>query len=227
MFGSRLGEEGLGYGGDRFPVVLGGMRADFNGIDAPLLYTSPGQVNLQVPFEIAGLDSVDMTVTTSDGATESRTLGVAAQEPSLFLAAPYQPGAGVTCNGSTFGPASLAFMRNQDGSQNTCDHPAAAGSIVTLFLNGLGVTDPPGVTGAINAASSAAVNRPAFSLLERSARMIVAAEPDPGSISGVWRLKILLGDQGFSTALTPIVDGQMLRVPRVAVWVSRSSGTGN
>ena len=120
------------------------MRVQFNGIDAPLLYTSPGQVNLQVPFEIAGLDSVEMAVTTSDGAAESRTMGAAAQSPSLFLTAPYQPGAGVTCNGSSFGPASLPFMRNEDGSQNTCEHPARAGSIVTLFFNGLGVTDPPG-----------------------------------------------------------------------------------
>ena len=147
--------------------------------------------------------------------------------PTLFLTAPYQPGAGVTCNGSSFGPASLPFMRNEDGSQNTCEHPARAGSIVTLFLNGLGVTDPPGVTGAINAASSVGVNRPVFSLLEKSAGTLVAAEPDPGSISGVWRLKIQLGDLGFSTALTPIIDGQMLRVARVAVWVSRSSGGGN
>ena len=197
------------------------MRVQFNGIDAPLLYTSPGQVNLQVPFEIAGLDSVEMAVTTSDGAAESRTMGAAAQSASLFLTAPYQPGAGVTCNGSSFGPASLPLMRNEDGSQNTCEHPARAGSIVTLFLNGLGVTDPPGVTGAINAASSVGVNRPVFSLLEQSAGTLVAAEPDPGSISGVWRLKIQLGDLGFSTALTPLVDGQMLRVPRVAVWVSR------
>ena len=66
-----------------------------------------------------------------------------------------------------------------------------------------------------------------FSLLEKSAGTLVAAEPDPGSISGVWRLKIQLGDLGFSTALTPLVDGQMLLVPRVAVWVSRSSGGGN
>ena len=33
------------------PLILGGVSATVNGISAPLLYVSPGQVNLQIPFE--------------------------------------------------------------------------------------------------------------------------------------------------------------------------------
>lgn len=40
----------------------------------------------------------------------------------------------------------LPLAVNPDGSVNTCLDPASAGSIMTLFLNGLGVTSAPVVT---------------------------------------------------------------------------------
>ena len=33
------------------PLVLGSTRATVNGVAAPLLWTSPGQLNLQIPYE--------------------------------------------------------------------------------------------------------------------------------------------------------------------------------
>jgi uncharacterized protein (TIGR03437 family) len=40
---------------------------------------------------------------------------------------------------------------NQDGSVNSADHPAKSGSVITLYVSGLGQTSPPGTDGLVNA----------------------------------------------------------------------------
>jgi uncharacterized protein (TIGR03437 family) len=40
---------------------------------------------------------------------------------------------------------------NQDGSVNSAAHPAEAGSVITLYVSGLGQTNPPGDDGLVNA----------------------------------------------------------------------------
>jgi uncharacterized protein (TIGR03437 family) len=42
-----------------------------------------------------------------------------------------------------------AIALNQDGSLNSRQRPAAKGSIITLYLTGLGLTDPAGDDGAL------------------------------------------------------------------------------
>src|SRR5208283_4971639 len=105
------------------------------------------QINLQVPYEVAGQSQLTMEVssqTVSPALLESYILAVAARQPSIFVAtasydAPIFDIA--TCNGTSIaGVQPLAF--NADGSANSCANPAAAGSTVTIFLNGLGVTTP-------------------------------------------------------------------------------------
>ena len=41
------------------------------------------------------------------------------------------------------------YVQNEDGALNDADHPAAAGSTITLFATGMGATNPPIVPGSI------------------------------------------------------------------------------
>jgi hypothetical protein len=54
------------------------------------------------------------------------------RQPSVFLTAAALAGSGVTCGAS---PAALAL--NGDGTVNSPSNPAAAGSAMTIFLNGV------------------------------------------------------------------------------------------
>jgi len=117
---------------------LAGAMVLFDGIPAPILYTSAGQVNAIVPYEVAGRSQVVMQIQYQGGSSAGTTLllPVATAAPGLF-----------TFNSTGTGPAAAV---NQDGSLNGPSKPAAAGSYVTLYFTGGGQTNPAGVTGSIS-----------------------------------------------------------------------------
>ena len=53
--------------------------------------------------------------------------------------------------GVTASAPQILNITNQDGTPNSADHPAKAGSVVTLYVSGLGVTTPPSVDGLLSA----------------------------------------------------------------------------
>jgi uncharacterized protein (TIGR03437 family) len=54
-------------------------------------------------------------------------------------------------------------VRNQDGTQNDADHPAAAGSTITVFVTGMGVAQPSFTPGSIATAKTLASVLPIYS----------------------------------------------------------------
>ena len=54
IFGSNLANAALSAPATQPPHSLGGVTLSINGIPAPLLYVSAGQINAQVPFEVTG-----------------------------------------------------------------------------------------------------------------------------------------------------------------------------
>lgn len=106
------------------PTKLGGTEVIFNGVAAPLLFVSPGQVNFQAPVETySGRGGV--IVRTGYGQNISLPIDVLQTAPELFV----------------MGERS-AIALNQDGTLNTASNPAPQGTIVTFFLTGQGPTDP-------------------------------------------------------------------------------------
>jgi uncharacterized protein (TIGR03437 family) len=130
-----------------YGVALANGSVTFNGIQVQILYAADGQINLQVPMEIAGLTEVTMQVSNPFAlppVSESYILGVVARHPSVFLRAInfFGPIFGEQlCNGATYYGAE-GVATNPDGSLNTCSNPAPAGSTVNLYLNGLGMGNP-------------------------------------------------------------------------------------
>jgi uncharacterized protein (TIGR03437 family) len=101
------------------------VSVTWNGVPAPLYFVRSDQLNVQVPYELAGATEASLVVTVNGQSSDPITLPVAPTRPGLF------PG-----------------IWNQDGSVNSTDNPAPAGSIVVLYATGQGVTDPPSWTGA-------------------------------------------------------------------------------
>lgn len=130
IFGEKLANSVEAAAAVPLPTVLGSVSVAINGRPAPLLFVSPGQINLQVPFE------------TSPGTTMATvTVGGSTSYPASFVVVPAAPGIFLW-------GANRAAAQNEDGSINRPDHPARSGSIVVVYLTGQGLVDKPVQSGA-------------------------------------------------------------------------------
>src|SRR5207253_277077 len=70
-------------------TAIGGVSVTFNGIKAPLDFVSPGQINAQVPWEIAPPDgaSADVNIVVNRGSLSSAATSVhlTSAAPGLFM----------------------------------------------------------------------------------------------------------------------------------------------
>jgi uncharacterized protein (TIGR03437 family) len=123
-----------------FGTSIGPAQVTFDGTPAPLLYSSTGQINAIVPFEVAGQSSVQMVITQSGGQSLSTTLPVFAANPSIFSA-----------NASGTGQAAVI---NADKTHNSAQNPAARGSAISIYITGAGVTNPPSKDGVLTSATN-------------------------------------------------------------------------
>jgi uncharacterized protein (TIGR03437 family) len=115
----------------RYPFQLGGTQVTFDGVAAPLLYAGSGQINLVTPHSLDDESSTHVCVFVNQLSTNCSDMPV---EP----AAP-----GICSSGlSDIVYVPYAAALNQDGSVNAPDNPAPAGSIVSLFVTGLGTITP-------------------------------------------------------------------------------------
>jgi uncharacterized protein (TIGR03437 family) len=69
-----------------FPTTAGNVTVSVNGVNAPLIYVSPTQINFQIPWEVAPgtLIPVQVTRDGTPGAPENVTIADP-QAPSMFL----------------------------------------------------------------------------------------------------------------------------------------------
>lgn len=130
LYGTNLGPvQGISFTFDavtgKLPTSGPGVDVTVNGVPAPLYYAQADQVNLQVPYEIAGAGEAVVQVTVNGQAREPRRFAVVAAHPRLY-----------------------PVVLNQDGTVNSPENPAAPGSVIVLFATGQGVTQPPSPSGA-------------------------------------------------------------------------------
>jgi uncharacterized protein (TIGR03437 family) len=131
LYGTGLGPEQImmGVPDDQgvYPAQVGGAAVYINGIPARLVYSWTNQIAAQVPFEATPAPG-SLTVHYGGQVALQIPLQVAATAPALF-----------SIDGSGVGQA---WAINQDGVMNSSATPAAAGSTITVFANGLGLMSP-------------------------------------------------------------------------------------
>jgi uncharacterized protein (TIGR03437 family) len=110
-------------------------------LPAPLLFVSPTQINLQIPWEVSIASGTVTAIVSVNGADSAPVqLPVGPVSPGVFTF-DFGPGRAVAINpdGSVAHPAGSV--------PGLTSRPAVAGAPITLFVTGLGVTSPGGVTG--------------------------------------------------------------------------------
>jgi uncharacterized protein (TIGR03437 family) len=197
--------------GGFIPVSLGftGISVTFDGVPAPILYASSGQVNVQVPYEVADLASVTMKI--QYGTTSTAVFSVVPSQPSAFVQA-----AGYAACGYEVRASLLPFALNADGSVTGCGNKAPRGTLVSVFLNGLGLAGGHPVTGAIGTTSEA----PPVSATASFSTEPVPVTADAGAIDGVWQAQIAipLAWSGPSLQFALTVNGIAVR-DSLVLWL--------
>jgi uncharacterized protein (TIGR03437 family) len=131
IFGSGLSSSTMTAASANLPPFLGSVNVYFNGIAAPLFYASPGQINAQVPYELAP-GTVNLEV---DGpAVVRQTATVSAAAPGIF-----------TTGGSGKGPG--VILRADDYQLVSPSAPTQAGAYILIYCTGLGALTSPIVEG--------------------------------------------------------------------------------
>jgi uncharacterized protein (TIGR03437 family) len=119
LFGSNLAQRAT-VAGAPWPKILWGFSVFVNGVAAPLAYVSPTQINAQIPYETAA-GQATLNVVAGDRVLPPVEVMVQPIAPSLFV------------DGQDH-----VIAKNQDGTSNGANHPAAPGTLLTTYLTGQG-----------------------------------------------------------------------------------------
>ena len=108
------------------PTQLSQLSMLFDGlIPAPIFYVSGGQVNVEIPWELAGHAQVTLTVTVNGQTSAPQTVDLVAYAPNIFTTNPQGTGQGA--------------ILDLTGRLVDSSNPATAGSsIIVIYCTGLG-----------------------------------------------------------------------------------------
>jgi len=145
VFGTNLATSpGGNEAGFPLPTTLFTGKMTIGGEDAPLFYAGPGQVNAQVPCDLASASQAQVVARATNGTVESDAV------PEPIIIAAVQPGIFVI--GGTQGA-----IQNATGQFVDSTHPATAGDTIVIFCTGLGAVNPPSQTGQLPSSGIAVI----------------------------------------------------------------------
>lgn len=118
------------------PTSLGGATVTIAGAAVPLQYASTSQINFQVPSSLKA-GTASLVVQGPGGNSNSFTISVVPAAPAIFQ----------------YG-SNHAVAQNQDGATlNAANAQAASGSVITVYLTGIGAVDNAVADGAATPSS--------------------------------------------------------------------------
>jgi uncharacterized protein (TIGR03437 family) len=192
------------------PLSLAGVSVSFDapGLSLPgrLHYVSPNQVNVQIPWEFQGLNSVLMKVSVGEIQSAVYNLPLADYAPGIFEFTDSVSG------------LYLAAILDTEFRVVTPANPARRGRIISVFANGLGPVDNRPPTGEVTPAQPFATTRqrPVVTIGGRPARVDFSGLA-PGNV-GLYQINIEVPAE-VSSGIQPIIvtvngiASQTARVP--------------
>jgi uncharacterized protein (TIGR03437 family) len=177
------------------PKQLNGIQVLVNGTAAALFYAGTDQINFEVPVGAPSGGTADLQVieVATGRVLGNSTIAMYTVSPGVF-----------TQTGTGIGDGSIA---NQDGTLNTSKNPAAAGSVVTLYLTGQGYISGMPADGDI---SHTALSTP------YTPTVYIVGEPNPvpaanilysglaPTLVGVWQINVKIPLDVISLPSSPV-----------------------
>lgn len=139
IYGQNLSAQTLSATNIPLPTTLGGTSVIVGGIQVPLYFVSPGQINAQLPFQLAVGSSYQVLVSANGALTT----------PNAIQLTPASPGIAAFESGQI-------IAQHLDGSLVNETAPAVPGEYIVFYMAGLGLTTNPVPTGAASPSTNLA-----------------------------------------------------------------------
>lgn len=182
IFGQRLSGAALltaQVDNGRLVTELGGTRVLFDGIAAPLVYTSATQLSAIVPYQLSGRSTVRLEIERQGQRSEAAILNMVEAAPALF-----------TANSSGSGPAAAQLF------------PQAR--VAVLYATGEGLVDPLPPDGQLALTQPLSKPRlPVRVLLDGREVPILYAGAAPGLTAGIMQINIQI-PEALATQTSPL-----------------------
>ena len=180
------------------PLTLGGAMVTVEGLPAPLLFVSEGQINLQIPHAVPAGAPVSIVVNVG-GAEVTGTLVTTDTDPALF---------GIV-------------VHHADGSLNAADNPVNRGDAVIVYGTGIGPVDSTPADGnpPDGLSTGAQTARAFFGGVEGTVYWSGLA---PGFV-GLWQLNLQVPAAPYVAGPLPLLvtlGGRPSSNPEVTVYVA-------
>jgi uncharacterized protein (TIGR03437 family) len=189
----------------KVPDALGGIQVFFDGVAAPLLYSSANRITLEAPFELAG-PSTQIIVSSEAGESAPVWATVASAAPALLTA-------------SQLGNGQLAAL-NEDGSVNSATNPAAVNSVVSIFGTGWGKTTPAGMDGSVSGEVLPVPVLPVSVQLGGLQAYLLYAGAAPATVEGVFQVNFRIPPLAPTGTYIMVVLQVGSALSQTDVWIS-------
>ena len=208
--------------------TLAGVQVLFDSIPGTPTFVSPTQINVIVPWEIAGRSSTNMIVTVNGVPSATFPLTVVTVAPGIYTQNATGAGQIAAVNLS---PASTSPYNGPAGSvypgTSTPTVPAAPGTYVAIFLTGGGLTSPGSVDGSVNPPVALPLRNWTFGSNVVTATIggkpatVQYAGAAPTLITGVVQvnLQVPLGVTGNALPVVITIDGVQTPQPTATIAV--------
>jgi len=188
-----------------WPLTLAGVSMTVNGTPAPLYQVNGGIINALVPYEVTG-STATIQITVNNTKSNSVIVPLSATAPGIFSVPP---------NGISNGA-----MRHLDATLVNQALPAARGEYISIYLTGLGATNPTVADGA------AAPGNPTANVTAPVA-VYIGGEPVTNiefqgltpTLAGLYQLNIQIPDTAASGAQSLAVQTNQGFTDMVTIWI--------
>jgi uncharacterized protein (TIGR03437 family) len=126
IYGSALATQAVSASTLPLPTNVNGTQVLIGGIQSPLFYVSPGQVNAQIPFELQAGQQYQVIVSANGALTTPQPIQLNGGTPAVLQFT-----------------SGLLVAQHQDYSLVSTTSPAVPGEYLTFYMSGLGATDIP------------------------------------------------------------------------------------
>lgn len=199
--------------------TLAGVQVMFDTNPGTPIYVSASQINVIVPYEIAGRATTTVTVIYQNQQSAGISQLIASQAPGIYTFS--ATGAGqasvLNQNGTLNGPSTGLTI----GGQFVSTTPASQGSVIAVFMTGGGQTNPASVTGTVTpTATLYKIPGTVTATINGVTALVEFAGAAPGLVTGVIQVNILVptGVTGSGLPLSITINNSTtLSGPTVAV----------
>jgi uncharacterized protein (TIGR03437 family) len=206
--------------GNTVNSTLSGVQVLFDNIPGTPTYVSATQINVVVPYEIAGRTTTNIMVSNQNQLSAGISQSLAGQAPGIYTFSATGAGqaAVLNQNGTYNGPSAGLVINGQTIGTT----PAAAGQVIAVYMTGGGQTSPTSTTGTVTPVGATLYKIPGTvtATINGVPASVQFSGDAPGLVTGVIQVNILVptGVSGSGLPLAITINGSTSVVgPTIAV----------